>query len=192
MSFKSWRGRMRLSQERVADASGLSLRTVQRLEAGHRVSYASLRALAGAFETDVDQLERELYAVNDSKADFVEIPRWIRVLPDRRWFGGPGLSRRDMIVVEVFCLACAIVAFAVSFVVAKDGAAAIARLAALPLAGSYAAAVSIRTLDKYALWPGAANAPEEKPRTWRTVTAEYSFMLGLGAASTATILWLMS
>lgn len=64
MSFKTWRERKRLSQEKVAEMSGLSLRTIQRLDAGHRVSYASLRALAGTFEMDVDLLERELYAVN--------------------------------------------------------------------------------------------------------------------------------
>jgi len=50
---------MLLSQERIAEMSGLSVRTVQRLEAGHRVSYASLRALATAFKTDVDLLERD-------------------------------------------------------------------------------------------------------------------------------------
>jgi transcriptional regulator with XRE-family HTH domain len=55
---------MLLSQERVAEMSGLSLRTVQRLEAGHRVSYASLRALAVAVKTDADVLEWEFYAVN--------------------------------------------------------------------------------------------------------------------------------
>ena len=43
-----------LSQERVAEMSGLSVRTVQRLEAGHRVSYATLRALAAAFKTEAD------------------------------------------------------------------------------------------------------------------------------------------
>ncbi|MEL7373342.1 MAG: transcriptional regulator, partial [Pseudomonadota bacterium] len=30
----------------MAKQSGLSLRTIQRVEAGHRISYASLRALA--------------------------------------------------------------------------------------------------------------------------------------------------
>lgn len=67
--------------------SGLGLRTVQRLQAGHRVSYASLRALAATFEIDVDLLERELYAMNKPADDFVEIPRWIRLLNDRLWFG---------------------------------------------------------------------------------------------------------
>ena len=88
MSFRSWRERKLLSQERVAEMSGLSLRTVQRLDAGHRVSYASLRALAATFEIDVDQLERELYAVNKTTDDFVEVPRWVRILDDTRWLGG--------------------------------------------------------------------------------------------------------
>ena len=87
MSFRSWRERKLLSQEKVAEMSGLSLRTVQRLEAGHRVSYASLRALATAFATDVDLLERELYAVNKPTEEFVEIPRWVRLMSDRRVFG---------------------------------------------------------------------------------------------------------
>ena len=92
---------MRFSQEKVADLSGLSLRTVQRLEAGHRVSYASLRALAVAFKTDADILEREFYAVSKSADEFVEIPRWIRLASDRLWFGGPRLSRRDALGIEL-------------------------------------------------------------------------------------------
>ena len=94
MSFRAWRERKLLSQERVAEMSGLSLRTVQRLEAGHRVSYASLRALAVTFQIDVDLLERELYAVNKPADDFVEIPRWVRIMDDTRWFGSPGPTRR--------------------------------------------------------------------------------------------------
>lgn len=82
MTFRSLRERRLLSQEKVAEMSGLSLRTIQRAEAGHRVSYASLRALAMIFEMDVDLLERELYAVNPSAEDFVEIPRWVRLFRD--------------------------------------------------------------------------------------------------------------
>jgi transcriptional regulator with XRE-family HTH domain len=58
MSFKSIRDQRHLSQEKIADMSGLSLRTIQRLEAGHRVSYASLRALAVPLAMDVDLLEQ--------------------------------------------------------------------------------------------------------------------------------------
>ncbi len=51
MSFRALREQKHLSQEALAELCGLSLRTIQRAEAGHRVSYASLRALAAAFET---------------------------------------------------------------------------------------------------------------------------------------------
>ena len=62
MNLRFLREQRRLSQERLAELSGLSLRTIQRLEAGHRVSYASLRALAAT----------------------IEIPTWVVWLPSVR------------------------------------------------------------------------------------------------------------
>lgn len=184
---------MLLSQERVADMSGLSVRTVQRLEAGHRVSYATLRALAAAFKTEVDHLERELYAVNPSTDEFVEIPRWIRLLHDRLWFGGRRWRRRDFLVIEALCLVFAVIPFAASFLVPEHARASAVRMFAIvPVACCYLVALSIRIMDRYKLWPGAENAPPEKPRTWRTVTFEYAFMLGVGILGTAIILWLVS
>jgi transcriptional regulator with XRE-family HTH domain len=112
MNLRILREKKFLSQERLADMSGLSLRTIQRLEAGHRVSYSSLRALAITLEIDVDSLEQELYAMSESSNEFVEIPTWVRLLDGKRWFGGPGLSRRDLYVVEMFCVAGAIANFA--------------------------------------------------------------------------------
>ncbi len=193
MSFRSWRERALLSQERVAEMSGLSVRTVQRLEAGHRVSYASLRALATAFKTDVDVLEREFYAVHSSPEEFVEIPRWVRQLHDRLWFGGPRWKRRDFLVIETLCLAFAVVPFAASFRVPEPAKASAVRLIAIvPVVCAYLVALSVRMMDRYRLWPGSENAPAEKPRTWRTVTVDYTFMLGVGILSTALILWLLS
>jgi transcriptional regulator with XRE-family HTH domain len=192
MSFRSWRERMLLSQERVAEMSGLSVRTVQRLEAGHRVSYASLRALAAAFKTDADLLEREFYAVKPSTDEFVEIPRWVRLLNDRLWFGGPRWSRRDFLVVEMLCLALAVVPFAVSFLVPQNAKASAIRIIAIaPVICAYLVALSIRMCDRYRLWPGCENAPAEKPRTWRTIAAEYAFMFGVGILATAIVLWLV-
>jgi transcriptional regulator with XRE-family HTH domain len=184
---------MLLSQERVAEMSGLSVRTVQRLEAGHRVSYATLRALATAFKIDVDLLEREFYAVKQSADEFVEIPRWIRLLNDRLWFGGPRLSRRDFLVIEALCVVFAVIAFAVSFLVPQNARASTIRIVTIvPVVCCYLVAVSIRMYDRYRLWPGSENAPPEKPRTWRTITAEYAFMFGTGILGTAIILWVVS
>lgn len=44
------------SQEQLAEASGLNLRTIQRLEAGGRASLESVRALAAVFEVDAATL----------------------------------------------------------------------------------------------------------------------------------------
>ena len=174
--------------------SGLSLRTVQRLEAGHRVSYASLRALATAFQIDVDSLERELYAMNKSaEDDFVEVPRWLRIMADRMSFGGPRLTRKDFRLVELFCIACAGIAFAASFFVSEYGRAqAVRALAIMPMFAGYLVSLNIRVLDKYKLWPGSKNALSETPRTWRSTTAEYVFFLAMGSAGIVAIIWLSS
>lgn len=152
MSFRAIREQRRLSQERVAEMSGLSLRTVQRVEAGHRVSYASLRALAATFEIDVDRLERELYAARTaSEDDFVEVPRWVRVL-DAWPFAGPRMSRRDLCVVEAFCIAVAAVVFAGSFLVASESAVRGMRAgAAVAFAAGYLASLFVRMLQSHRL-----------------------------------------
>ncbi len=106
-----------LSQERLAEATRLSLRTIQRAEAGHRVSYASLRALAATFDINVDQLERELYAMKTSKDDFIEKPLWVRLvlnLPSLRHLGRPSLMKH-----EAWLVTYAFIAYASSFIVSR-------------------------------------------------------------------------
>jgi transcriptional regulator with XRE-family HTH domain len=194
MNLRFLRERKLLSQEQLAEMSGLSLRTIQRLEAGHRVSYASLRALAATLEIDVDSLERELYAVNKSTDDFVETPRWVRLLDGRRWFGGPGLSRRDVHLIEAFCVACTVSVFAGSFLAASNATAKVLRVFTLvALVCSYLVSVCIRISDTYKLWPGARGTPSEPQqlhRTWRSITAECAFFSGVGILGTVIMYWL--
>lgn len=45
------------SQQQLADASGLSLRTVQRIESGNPPSLETLKSLASAFETSIEDLQ---------------------------------------------------------------------------------------------------------------------------------------
>ena len=106
-----------LSQEQLAETTRLSLRTIQRAEAGHRVSYVSLRSLAATFEINVDQLERELYAMNTTKDEFIEKPLWVRLI-----LSLPSLSRLDnfgLIRHEVALVAYAIFAYVASFIVPR-------------------------------------------------------------------------
>lgn len=195
MSFRAWRADKQLSQERVADISGLSLRTVQRLDAGHRVSYASLRALAAAFDGDVDALERQLYAVNKPTDDFVEMPRWVRLLDDTRRFGEAGLSRRDAYRVEAFCVACAVMAFVVSLLAVSASAAQASRAGAfVALACGYLVSVFVRIGDACRRWPDADSAssePQQLPRTWSGHFAGYAYLVGTGLVGALMFYWLV-
>lgn len=101
------------SQEQLAEATGLSLRTVQRVEAGHRVSYASLRALATVLDISVDSLERELYAMNTPNEEFIEKPLWVRLMLSLPSLSG--LNRASLIRHELSLVGYAIFAFFVSF-----------------------------------------------------------------------------
>jgi transcriptional regulator with XRE-family HTH domain len=193
MSFKSWRERRLLSQERIAEMSGLSLRTVQRLEAGHRVSYASLRALAAAFQIDADLLERELFASNKSLEDFVEIPRWVRILNDQRWFAPPRLTRRGAHLLEALLMGLAVIIFALSFWVSPAPAKAVRVGAVIELACAYLVSVFIRIMDIYKLWPSdesPASGLQQIPRGWPSRAAKYSLALGVGALGTALFYWI--
>ena len=174
--------------------SGLSLRTIQRLEAGHRVSYASLRALAATLEMDVDLLERELYAMNKSSDDFVEIPRWARLLNDGLTFGAPRPSRRDAHLTEAILIGCAVILFAVSFLVSSDVVAKLLRFGGFfELVCGYLTSVLIRTQDTYKLWPGSRGVPSESQpphRTWRRRAAEYAYFYGIGILGIVIACWI--
>lgn len=106
-----------ISQEQLAEAAHLSLRTIQRVEAGHRVSYASLRALAVTFDLNVDLLERELYAMNTTKNEYIEKPLWVRLVLGLPSLGR--LGRSDLIRHEASLVAYAFVAYASSFIVPR-------------------------------------------------------------------------
>lgn len=47
------------SQEQLAELSGVSTRTIQRLENGRKASLESLKCLAAVFETEIDHLQKE-------------------------------------------------------------------------------------------------------------------------------------
>lgn len=147
-----------ISQEQLAEAAGLSLRTIQRVEAGHRVSYASLRALAATFDIHVDLLERELYAMNTTHEEYIERPLWVRLV-----LGLPSLSRlgrADLQRHEAYLVAYALFAFAASFVVPRvefsfwglttTDALHFSAFSALFIA--YVASVSLRLRDKFNAW----------------------------------------
>ena len=192
MSFKSERERRLLSQERLADLSGLSLRTIQRVEAGHRVSYASLRALAATLEIDVDFLERELYAMKQPTDDFVEIPRWVRLWTNAWWSTGPPPSRRQAHIAEAVCMACGVVFLVASFLVPHLLVTLFRVATGFTLVCGYLLSLSIRLVDRYKLWPGnEVSWREWRPvRTLRGTVIDYTFVLVVLMTFFGLVFWL--
>lgn len=175
---------MLLSQERLAELSGLSLRTIQRLEAGHTVSSASLRALALAVKTDVHVLAREFQAATPTDRG-IDLPVVIRSLRERFWCGGPRPGRGDILLIEALCVGLAAMAFATSFLVSSGPRAAMIRVGcAATLRCGYLTAVFVRMSDRYRLWPGCENVAPVSSRTWRGVAAEHLFFMLIGTAGT--------
>ncbi|WP_319587585.1 helix-turn-helix domain-containing protein [uncultured Desulfobulbus sp.] len=74
MSIQKLRLQHDWSQQQLADASGLSVRTIQRLEAGNPASIESLKCLAAVFEVDSSTLhpERTMTTATDSLNDTQE------------------------------------------------------------------------------------------------------------------------
>ena len=192
MSFRSLREKKLLSQERLAETSGLSMRTIQRLEAGHRVSYASPRALAATFEIEVDALERELYAMKKSAEDFVEIPRWVRLLKGALSYGAPPPSRRQAYLYEALAMGCGVAFLVVSFLVPSDFAATTFRVAGLfSLVCGYGLSVTTRIVDTYKVWPSSeVTWSEWQPvRTLSSRIVAYTLALLLALLFLIVVIW---
>lgn len=72
-----------LSQEQLAQMSGLSVRTIQRIESGHSPSLESLKCLASVLEVDVTTLTREQFEMDTKSDDYQQLPtglRWLFIL----------------------------------------------------------------------------------------------------------------
>ncbi len=70
------------SQETLAEVSGLSVRTIQRLERGDKASLETLTALAAVFEVDVPTLSTEapMYQQNELSKEERRAVRYVRDL----------------------------------------------------------------------------------------------------------------
>ena len=78
MILKQMRIGRHLSQEQLAQMSGLNVRTIQRIESGHKASMESLKCLASVLEVDIDTLNREAYMMDKDTAGWQDLPYWLR------------------------------------------------------------------------------------------------------------------
>ena len=67
------------SQEELARHSGLSARTIQRIEGGQSAGLESLKSLAAVFETSISTLKQEQTMSGPSKADGADRPLLLEI-----------------------------------------------------------------------------------------------------------------
>ena len=160
MYIKKLRKKNLLSQELLAEETKLSLRTIQRVEAGHRVGYASLRALAKYFEIDVDDLEMELYSMDKIIHEYKDYPLWLRLYVGSGWFSA---TRKEFRRIEIFFLICSFITLLIWFsgffyqygtnTIINIGLDKMMGICSFVLLlGAYNNSVTIRLGDKYDIW----------------------------------------
>lgn len=74
MILKQLRLSRLLSQEQLAQMSGLSVRTIQRIESGHSASVESLKCLASALDVDVPTLTQEQFVIDKQSDHWHRLP----------------------------------------------------------------------------------------------------------------------
>ena len=78
MILKQLRIGRHLSQEQLAQMSGLNVRTIQRVESGHNASLETLKSLAAALEVDIDTLNQEAYTMDKESTGWQNLPFWLK------------------------------------------------------------------------------------------------------------------
>lgn len=81
MILKQLRMSRHLSQEQLADMSGLSVRTIQRIESGQNASLESQKCLAAVLDVDLDTLNQPTIEIDKSSDNWKRLPLFVKL-----WF----------------------------------------------------------------------------------------------------------
>ena len=140
------------SQEQLAEMSGLNVRTIQRIESGHKASLESLKCLASALEVDIETLNQETFTMDKDTAGWQNLPFWLKC-----WFFLNFLSvRTRRIVARRIYVLSHLFGFsfcALGFVYEASLAGGL-----ILLANAYLFALLIWQGDKYGIWYDSVEA----------------------------------
>lgn len=78
MILKQIRLSRSFSQEQLAQMSGLNVRTIQRIESGHKASTESLKCLAAVLEVEISTLEQESFMIDKHSRNWSKLPLWLK------------------------------------------------------------------------------------------------------------------
>lgn len=74
MILKELRISRHLSQDQLAQMSGLNVRTIQRIESGSNASFESLKCLAAALEVEISILNQEQFMMDKKSENWKALP----------------------------------------------------------------------------------------------------------------------
>lgn len=137
MIVKKLREQRSWSQEQLAQIAGLSLRTIQRVEAGNRASLETLKSLAAVFEVEITKLTAEVVVIDKDSSAWLAEPWYIR------WCVYGVRRRTHMLAIEYSMLVVGVVLLLMH---TKPVAAAAAFL------GAYINAKMLSYIDQRAYW----------------------------------------
>lgn len=105
MIVKKLREKHNWSQEQLAALSGLSLRTIQRVEAGNRASLETLKSLASVFEVEISKLTEEIIVIDKASEAWKAEPLLVK-------FMYLGITKRShMVAIEYILLFIGVLSF---------------------------------------------------------------------------------
>jgi len=138
------------SQEQLATFSGLSVRTIQRIESGQSASIETLKSLASVFEVDMSKLTEEIKMIDKTTEKWQSLPLYVRFMfaDSNMPIIGPG-NRKNYLKYEAINAFIGITLSLLGFILPEN------RLIGVGLAlllSAYLIAVAIRLGDKYDIW----------------------------------------
>ena len=81
MIVKELRISRQLSQEQLAQMSGLNVRTIQRIESGKNASVESLKCLSSALDVDLSALNQQKFVIDKNSENWRNLPLLLKI-----WF----------------------------------------------------------------------------------------------------------
>lgn len=78
MILKQLRLSRNFSQGQLAQMSGLNVRTIQRIESGHKASVESLKCLAAVLEVEISTLKQERFVIDKQSHNWKHLPFWLK------------------------------------------------------------------------------------------------------------------
>tara|TARA_B100000780_G_C20877877_1_gene349203 strand:- start:34 stop:492 length:459 start_codon:yes stop_codon:yes gene_type:complete len=148
MILKKLRVEKNWSQEQVAIFSGLSIRTIQRVESGQSASIETLKSIASVFEIDISKLTEEIKVI-DKKSEHWKALHWFF-----RWNAYGIGSSKDLGRIELFLLFLAVVTTIESYFYPTE-----TGFALLSMYVLYGWVVFVRYGDKNQAWDTHHNKP---------------------------------